>query len=221
MAGPAVFAAAAVDAAVAASATAEVGGGVATLAGAAAGSIATSAGVSSTVVGGVGIGAIAIGSGASLFSGRIADYIGNVAGAASGMAGESGGRYEGGAYRDLKDPITGRNVPGQEINHIPPDSVTNGYGISSRNKPAIQMDTADHLRTASWGSSRAAQQWRSRQAAYLARGDVDTAVRMDYDDVNAKFPGKYTNAINQHSNSTAMANLRAAVQQSISRGKIQ
>lgn len=102
--------------------------------------------------------------------------------------------YQGGLYKNLKDPATGLNVPGTEINHMPPNSIN---GLSRGDGPAIQMDKADHYQTASWGRSTAAIQYRAQQQALIDQGLYRDAIQMDIDDVQSNFGTKYDDAIDQ------------------------
>lgn len=104
----------------------------------------------------------------------------------------AGHDYRGGLYDELKDPATGNNVHGTEINHMPPNSIN---GLPRGRGPSIQMDKADHYKTASWGSSRAAKRHRAQQRAMLDSGDSAGAVMMDINDVRGKFGTKYDGAI--------------------------
>ncbi|MBA4861320.1 DNRLRE domain-containing protein [Streptomyces sp. PSKA54] len=106
----------------------------------------------------------------------------------------AGHQYQGGVYKNLKDPATGNNVPGTEINHIPPDSVTDfAYGDG----PAIQMDYLDHRAVYSTGRYRASQAWRMWQKELIDAGRIDEAVQMDIDDIRRRFGTKYDDAIRQ------------------------
>jgi RHS repeat-associated protein len=102
--------------------------------------------------------------------------------------------YRGGTYKNLKDPATGRNVHGTEINHMPPNSIN---GLSRDHGPSIQMDKADHYRTASWGRSREAMQHRAQQQDLINQGDYRGAIQMDIDDIRSKFGSKYDKAIKE------------------------
>ncbi|WP_433729783.1 DNRLRE domain-containing protein [Actinoplanes sp. CA-051413] len=104
----------------------------------------------------------------------------------------AGHKYRGGLYRNLKDPATKKNVPGTEINHMPPNSIN---GMPKTAGPAIQMDLADHIKTASWGSFNSAKAHRAAQRALLDKGDTAGAVKMDIDDIRSKFGTKYDDAI--------------------------
>ncbi|MFE2598949.1 DNRLRE domain-containing protein [Streptomyces sp. NPDC059396] len=106
----------------------------------------------------------------------------------------AGHQYQGGVYKNLKDPATGNNVPGTEINHIPPDSVTDfAYGDG----PAIQMDYLDHRAVYSTGRARAAQAWRAWQKELIDAGRIDEAVQMDINDIRRRFGTRYDDAIAQ------------------------
>jgi hypothetical protein len=59
------------------------------------------------------------------------------------------------------------------------------------------MDKADHRKTASWGTSRGAKDYRAKQKALIDDGKMDDAIQMDIDDITSKFPGKYDDAILQ------------------------
>jgi len=103
--------------------------------------------------------------------------------------------YEGGSrYKDLKDPATDRNVPGTEINHMPANQST---PLRLRIGPAIQMDEVDHVAASSWGRGPGPEAWRATQADLISQRRADEAMQMDIDDVVARFPGKYNNAIGQ------------------------
>jgi hypothetical protein len=106
----------------------------------------------------------------------------------------AGHKYRGGIYKDLKDPATNykKNVPGTQINHMPPNSIN---GMPTTAGPAIQMDLADHIKTASWGSFNSAKAHRAAQRALLDKGDTAGAVKMDIDDIRSKFGTKYDDAI--------------------------
>lgn len=104
--------------------------------------------------------------------------------------------YRGGRYKQLKDPATDykRNIPGTEINHMPPDSIN---GITRDRGPAIQMDKVDHYRTASWGRSRAAMSHRAQQGNLISQNRYRDAINMDIVDIRRQFGNKYDNAIKE------------------------
>ena len=96
--------------------------------------------------------------------------------------------YAGGRFGNLGAP------PGIQRHHMPADSVS---PLSTANGPAIQMEMADHMATASWGRSTMAQQYRARQKLLIDQGRFDDAIEMDIDDVRSKFGSKYDEAILQ------------------------
>ncbi|MFD9218633.1 putative T7SS-secreted protein [Streptomyces sp. NPDC060064] len=104
--------------------------------------------------------------------------------------------YRGGLYKWQKDPATDYrlNVPGTEINHMPPNSIN---GIPRDRGPAIQMDKADHYETASWGRSREAIEYRKTQQELINQGRYREAIDMDIADIRSKFGSKYDNAIKE------------------------
>ncbi|WP_282698366.1 polymorphic toxin-type HINT domain-containing protein, partial [Streptomyces sp. CC208A] len=108
---------------------------------------------------------------------------------------DPGHAYEGGVYKELKG-ADGRNVPGTEINHVPPASVAEmHFGYTTG--PAIQMDYLDHRAVYSTGSSRAAKAWRMWQAELIGSGRIDEAIQMDINDIRSRFGSKYDGAIGQ------------------------
>ena len=98
----------------------------------------------------------------------------------------SGGGYKGGAYKDLKVK------PGQHRHHIPANSVSN---TSKGKGGAIVMEGADHMKTASWGRSRAAQAYRAKQGKLIKNGNTRAAIEMDIKDIRSKFGNKYNSPI--------------------------
>src|SRR5262249_13174315 len=94
----------------------------------------------------------------------------------------------GGAHRDVK------GLPGYEAHHMPADSISS---LPKSEGPAIAMRPKDHWATESWGPATKAQAYRSKQAALIAKGDFWGAMQMDIQDIEAKFPGRYRQAIDQ------------------------
>ncbi|MFD0270376.1 hypothetical protein ACFVGY_28020 [Streptomyces sp. NPDC127106] len=119
--------------------------------------------------------------------------------------------FHGGRYDELKNPKTGLNYAGTEINHIPPHSVTKQVSTVSYGRgPAIQMDRQDHrgrknpdgnwsshpraLSTGSWTESK---EHRARQLELMEAERFKQAVRLDVNDIRSKFGAKYDGALNE------------------------
>ncbi len=100
---------------------------------------------------------------------------------------------------DETQPLGGRwyDVPtqGGEVNHMPADAAN--PHLSFGKGPSIRMDILDHYRTNSWGSSKAAQAWRARQASLISQGKFLDALAMDIVDVRGKTGAKYEKGIQQ------------------------
>lgn len=75
---------------------------------------------------------------------------------------------------------------------MPADSVS---PFSKDAGSSIQMGTANHKNTASWGNSLAAQEYRAKQAFLIENGMFKEAIQMDIDDIHSKFGSKYDSAI--------------------------
>lgn len=116
---------------------------------------------------------------------------------------DAGHTYEGGQYKSLKDPATGNNYAGTEINHVPPAAVAEAH-LGYRSGPAVRMDYLDHRAVYSTGSSRASKAWRMWQQELVDGGRIDEAVQMDINDIRSRFGAKYDGAIGQML--TGMAN---------------
>jgi len=94
----------------------------------------------------------------------------------------------GGAYKDIEAGLG-------EVHHMPADSVST---LSRNEGPAIWMEKADHLQTASHGTQGAAgAEYRAQQAALIEEGKFDEAVQMDINDIRSKFGNKYDVGIEQ------------------------
>jgi hypothetical protein len=65
--------------------------------------------------------------------------------------------------------------------------------------PAIQLDKADRAQTASHDNKPGSAAHRSTQAGLMGQGKAGflSAMMMDVQDAESKFPGKYTSAIAQ------------------------
>ena len=98
------------------------------------------------------------------------------------------GPYRGGLHGTTKLPVN----DGLDSHHMPADSIS---PVDRDAGPAIQMEPVDHRRTASWGSSAAAQRYRQQQLDLINQGRFDDAIQLDIDDVQDKFPNKYDEAI--------------------------
>lgn len=81
-----------------------------------------------------------------------------------------------------------------EVHHMPADSVT---GISRGDGPAIRMETADHRKTASCGSSLDAKEYREKQKELVDNGEFKKALQMDIEDIRDKFGDKYDSEISE------------------------
>ena len=116
--------------------------------------------------------------------------------------GVPGDGYRGGKHGKIKEGGYGYD-PKRESHHMPADatySSMDGKSISTDSKPAIQMDKADHHKTASWGSSASAKAYRDTQAALMRSGKSGfiQAVMMDVVDIRSQFGDKYDAAIAQY-----------------------
>jgi hypothetical protein len=96
---------------------------------------------------------------------------------------------KGGSYGDVYREGEGDKY---EVHHIPADSVS--Y-LERNNGPAIKMEKEDHHNTASFGSSKEAQEYRAKQKELIEQGNFEEAVQMDIDDIKEKFGNKYDDAI--------------------------
>jgi hypothetical protein len=80
----------------------------------------------------------------------------------------------GGRYDEMK---VNQN---EEIHHMPANSVS---PLSRGKEPAIRMDKQDHYQTSSWGSSKAAREYRAELQRLIDQGRFDDAIQMDIDDM--------------------------------------
>ncbi|MEN8694144.1 MAG: phosphoglycerate kinase, partial [Akkermansiaceae bacterium] len=96
---------------------------------------------------------------------------------------------KGGKYKDVRSANKGG-----EVHHTPANSTNN---VAHGEGPSIHMETTDHRKTASWGSSKDAQAYRKKQKELQKKGRRDDAIQMDIDDVKDKFGEKYDEAIEQ------------------------
>ncbi len=77
---------------------------------------------------------------------------------------------------------------------MPSDSIS---PLSTGKGPGIQMETADHLQTQSWGSSADAEAYRQLERQMIEQGRFGDAQQMGIDDVRNLFGDKYDEAIRQ------------------------
>ena len=96
---------------------------------------------------------------------------------------------KGGSYRDVYREGEGDRY---EVHHMPADSAS--Y-LDRGDGPAIKMDKDDHRETASYGSSKEAQEYRNKQKELIDEGKFEEAVQMDIDDIKEKFGDKYDDEI--------------------------
>jgi hypothetical protein len=83
---------------------------------------------------------------------------------------------------------------GGQVHHAP----ANAISPYPRNAgPSVWMTKADHVRTASWGSSKSAQAYRLKQKNLIKQGKLREAIQMDIDDIRKKFGSKYDENIKQ------------------------
>jgi hypothetical protein len=98
---------------------------------------------------------------------------------------------KGGSYKDVFKEGEGNKT---EVHHIPPDSVNK---LEYNDGPCIAMDKEDHRRTASWGNSREAREYRLRQKELIDKGKYREAQQMDIEDIKEKFGDKYNEGIKE------------------------
>ena len=93
----------------------------------------------------------------------------------------------GGAYKDVR-------TAGREAHHMPAKSVSH---LGEREGPAISMTPEDHRLTASWGNSKAAQDYRKEQQRLVDEGRFREAQQQDIDHVRKIAGDKYDREISQ------------------------
>ena len=98
---------------------------------------------------------------------------------------------EGGSYREVKKMCDGRI---HEVHHMPAKSTS---FLEELDGPAIKMDKLDHQKTASWGNSIEAREYRKMQQELVESGKFKKALELDIEDIIDKFPDKYDNAIKE------------------------
>lgn len=99
-------------------------------------------------------------------------------------------RIDGGSYQEVK-----KYIKNGEVHHIPSQSCLEK--IDPNDGPAIRMDTEDHRKTASWGSSREAFKYRDEQRRLISENRFKDALNMDINDIQSKFDSKYDSGIEQ------------------------
>jgi hypothetical protein len=105
--------------------------------------------------------------------------------------------YNGGSYDDLKGP-DGKNIPGTQINHIPPTQAMNQIpNWKARFGAAIQMDYIDHRAVHSTGRAGNSVLHRADQIALVRNGQVRDAIALDIQDIRRRFGDKYDDALKE------------------------
>ncbi|WP_406384088.1 DUF6531 domain-containing protein [Streptomyces sp. NBC_00117] len=115
---------------------------------------------------------------------------------------ENGGWYSGMKPANLLDKNKQRiNPVDQEINHIPAKASyahldiagfrTDKNGGGAGMGPAIRMDSDDHRKLTSTGSSKRSERWRAKQRAFIDAGRWDKAMKMDIDEIRKLYGDKY------------------------------
>ena len=100
-------------------------------------------------------------------------------------------KYMGGSYEEVKWNYSGHGEE-YEVHHIPANSASD---LPTSDGPAIAMDKADHLQTASYGYSKEAMEYRQEQRELIKQGKFMEAFQMDVNDIREKFGDKYDKAI--------------------------
>jgi RHS repeat-associated protein len=82
--------------------------------------------------------------------------------------------------------------PGNEINHIPAKAAYSHLSLTPHMGPAIRMERRDHRLVSSTDSrGYSATPWRNTQRDLIDQGKFDEAMKMDIDDIRARFGEKY------------------------------
>lgn len=98
----------------------------------------------------------------------------------------------GGSYRAVLKYVRENHLEDREVHHMPADSISS---LERMDGPCIEMDAKDHHKTASYGSSRDAKDYRAAQKALIENGDFEGAMKMDIEDIKEKFGSKYDHQI--------------------------
>lgn len=93
----------------------------------------------------------------------------------------------GGAYKNVA-------ANGGNVHHMPANSVS---PYSTGKGPGVRMEYEDHIKTASWGSSKEAIAYREEQRKLINKGKFREAQQMDIDDIHKKFDDKYDKGIDE------------------------
>ena len=104
--------------------------------------------------------------------------------------GVPGSKYRGGAHSGTSLPVG----DGLDSHHTPAAAAS---PLPRAMGPAIQMDPADHWRTASNGRMPGSAGFIAAQRSMISSGNFLGAVAMDVADIKAKFGDKYDSAIAQ------------------------
>lgn len=100
----------------------------------------------------------------------------------------------GGSYREVCKFVKENGLENKEVHHIPADSAS---PLERMDGPCIMMDKEDHRMTASCGNSKEAQEYRAIQKELIDKGDFESAMKMDIEDIRDKFGSKYDAQIDE------------------------
>lgn len=90
---------------------------------------------------------------------------------------------KGGRYSEVR-----KSNKGDEVHHLIPDSVSD---IPRKDGPSILMSPEDHKKTASWGNSKAAKEYRNKQKDLVEQGKNRDALANGIKDVRSSSGSKY------------------------------
>lgn len=103
-------------------------------------------------------------------------------------------KHGGGSYNEVDKYVKREGLENQEKHHMPADSASE---LRTEDGPCIAMDKADHVQTASWGSSKEAKEYREKQQELIEDRRFREAMQMDIDDIHEKFGDKYDDQIKE------------------------
>ena len=113
-----------------------------------------------------------------------------------------GGSYEKVKKLNKEDNCGKSRREQSDAHHMPandayPDDVKNKVEIYDKrvNGPSISMKSPDHTKTASYGRTKSAKEYRAKQNELIKEGKMQEAFNMDVADIKSKFPGKYDSSI--------------------------